>query len=105
VDLFIQILVAAGLPRPVSEFPFHPSRRFRFDLCWPDEKVAFEREGGVWTRGRHTRPLGYIRDIEKYNLAQLLGWLVIRATPEQMNDGTALRWLEEAIHARRKTPV
>lgn len=101
MDLFVRILVAAGLPEPVPEFCFSPPRRFRFDLCWPREKVAFEREGGVWRRGRHNRPQGYMRDIVKYNLAALQGWIVVRATPEQMESGQALAWLTEALRQRR----
>ena len=62
----------------VTEYKFHPDRRWRFDFAIPELKLAFEAEGGVWTRGRHTRPTGYIKDCEKYNAAMDLGWKVYR---------------------------
>ena len=60
---------AAGLPEPVREFKFHPTRRWRFDFAWPDHKVAAEVEGGTWTGGRHTRGSGFEKDCHKYNAA------------------------------------
>lgn len=68
------------LPEPVPEYKFHPTRKWRFDWCWPTQKIALEIEGGVYTRGRHTRGKGYENDVRKYNAATLLGWKVIRAT-------------------------
>jgi len=55
---------------------------WRFDLAWPDYKIALEYEGGTFNRGRHTRPMGYSEDCRKYNAAQMLGWVVIRFTRE-----------------------
>lgn len=63
------------------EFRFHGTRRWRFDFALPTFKVAIEVEGGVWTAGRHTRPRGFLGDIEKYNAAAALGWRVLRVTP------------------------
>ena len=87
----------AGLPEPVREHCFCPGRRFRFDWAWPDRGVALELEGGVWTRGRHVRPRGYERDCEKYSLAAILGWRVVRATPAMVEDGRALELIERAL--------
>jgi len=69
---------AAGLPAPAQEYRFHPTRKWRFDLAYPDKKIAIEAEGGVWTGGRHTRGGGYTKDAEKYNAAVVLGWRVLR---------------------------
>lgn len=78
---------ALGLPRPISELRFSPPRQWRFDFAWPAHKVALEVEGGVWTGGRHTRGSGFLKDMEKYNAAAVLGWRVVRCTP---NSVTAL---------------
>lgn len=91
---------AAGLPLPVAEFLFAPPRRWRFDWCWPALMVAAEREGGVWTGGRHVRGAGYLKDMQKYNEAAILGWTLVRFTPEQERNGEALALIERAI--RRK---
>ena len=66
---------------PEPEFLFHPKRKWRFDYAFPAHKVAVEIEGGVWTKGRHTRGKGYTNDIKKYNEATVLGWRIIRMTP------------------------
>lgn len=75
-----------GLPVPEAEHQFHPPRRFRFDWSWQPpaakRKVALEINGGVWTFGRHTRGKGYLRDMEKLNLAQMDGWIVLQCTPQ-----------------------
>ena len=62
--IFPAMCVTFGLPRPESEFRFHVQRKWRFDYCWPDLKVAVEIEGGVWTQGRHTRPVGFLNEVE-----------------------------------------
>jgi len=88
---------AAGLPAPVTEFLFHPSRKWRADFAWPEAMVILEVEGGTWTRGRHSRPKGYADDCEKYSRASLLGYTVLRATGEQIRQGLAIQWLSEAL--------
>lgn len=88
---------AARLPEPVTEHRFAPPRRWRFDLAWPAHKVAVEVEGGTWTTGRHVTGSGFAADLEKYNEAALLTWLVIRVTPGMVDDGRALRLIERAL--------
>lgn len=70
-----------GLPVPVVEFRFHPTRRWRFDVAWPERKIAVEIQGGVWSRGRHSRGTGQLADMDKLNTAQSLGWRVLYCTP------------------------
>ena len=68
-----------------------PGRRFRFDwsVCVESEglKLAVEYEG-IFGRGRsrHTTQTGYTADCEKYNLAALHGWLVLRYTASNYKD-------------------
>jgi hypothetical protein len=73
--------------RPVPEWKFHGARKWRFDWAWVFEKIALEVEGGIWTQGRHTRGAGFLADMEKYNAAVLLGWRVLRTTPDKLADG------------------
>lgn len=68
----------------VSEFKGITGRKFRFDAANPTEKICIEVEGGIWISGRHNRPIGMQQDLEKYNLAVLEGWKILRYTPEQM---------------------
>lgn len=87
VELICQ---ADGLPMPEPEFRFDPQRRWRFDWAWLPHQVALEIEGGVFTRGRHTRGTGFLRDMEKYNRAVQLGWSVFRCTPSTIHVGMQL---------------
>jgi very-short-patch-repair endonuclease len=69
------------------EYKFHPTRKWRFDFADVENKIAIEIEGGVWTRGRHTRGSGYIKDVEKYNAATVCGWKVLRyCTTDQISE-------------------
>jgi hypothetical protein len=85
---------AAKLPAPITEHKFHPTRKWRFDLAWPYGGFAVEIEGGIWSGGRHTRGTGFIKDMEKYNEANLLGWHVYRVSPGQVLSGEALALIE-----------
>lgn len=89
-------------PDPVCEYRFHLNRKWRFDYAWPDYMVAVEVNGGVWSRGRHTRGAGYINDREKINEAQIQGWVVLEFTPQQMKTWEAKETIERALEMRRK---
>lgn len=73
-----------GGPDYEIEHTFHPERKWKFDVAWPSIKYAIEIDGGENTRGRHVRPEGFRRDLEKINAAQMLGWRVFRFTPYQL---------------------
>lgn len=87
-----------GLPMPETEHRFAaPDRQWRFDFAWADERVALEVEGGVWTKGRHTRGSGFVADIEKYNAATLRGWRVFRCTPKQLLSDATIGLIAAAL--------
>jgi hypothetical protein len=83
-SLFLALLKRERVPIPTEEFRFAPPRRWRFDYAWPCELVALEVEGGAWSRGRHTRGKGFLADMEKYNRATEVGWMVFRVTPKTL---------------------
>lgn len=77
---------AAGLPQPIPEYRFHPQRKWRADYAWPLQRVLVEIDGGAWTQGRHTRGAGFIGDQQKLNAATLLGFSVLRYTPDRLGE-------------------
>lgn len=83
--------------RFVTEFRFS-ERRWRFDFALPQLKLAIEVEGGVYTSGRHTRAIGYINDIEKYNKAIELGWTLLRYTPQQLNKTETIKQISNVVN-------
>lgn len=76
-------------------------RKWKFDYAFPDYKIALEIEGAVWVQGRHTRGSGFIKDIEKYNTAALLGWYVFRCTPSTTDKVKALELIKRLIKRKR----
>jgi len=103
--------LAVDLPKPEKEYRFHPDRRWRFDRAWPNHKVAVEIEGGIYGRtirchncgeiqrarkkdgnlGKPIRPsyghaslANFKADLEKYNEAARIGWLVLRFVNEDI---------------------
>ena len=105
-ETFLFQAKAVKLPIPTPEYRFAPKvdgkhiRQWRFDFAWVTERVAVEIEGGTWVNGRHSRGLGMRADCEKYAIAMLLGWRVLRLTTEMVKDGTGLRLLEAALGHR-----
>ncbi len=85
------------LPLPEAEVRVCPARKFRFDLAWPDRKLACEIDGAVWVQGRHSRGGGIQRDCEKFCLAAIHGWRVMRVTTDMVKSGKALRLVEQAL--------
>lgn len=93
-----------------SEYRFDEKRKWRFDFIvsrkvLPEYQqttlvswVALEVEGGVYTGGRHTRPTGFIKDMEKYNRAAVLGWLVLRVTPDQLCMQDTVDMIKDALN-------
>ncbi len=87
-----------GLPKPVDEYVFHPTRKWRLDYAWPDAKVALEVHGATYSGGRHVTGTGFAKDREKMNEAQLAGWIVIECTTD--NIGQIREWIERAFENR-----
>lgn len=77
----------------MREFPFHESRRWRFDLAWPERHLACEVEGGAFVGGAHGRGAHFRQDAEKYSEAAARGWILVRVLPEHVTGGQALYWL------------
>jgi len=82
------------------EFKFCDYRRWKFDFAHIDSKTAIEIEGGVFSKGRHTRGTGFINDMEKYNKAVELGWVVLRYTPQQIEEILTNEQIKKVISER-----
>lgn len=85
-----------------KEYKFHDKRRWKFDFAILNNSgkdLAIEIEGGAFTQGRHTRGAGFVKDMEKYNHATLLGWRVLRFTPQQVLDGSAIAFIRRVLES------
>ena len=96
-SLFPEFCANVGVPVPVAEYQFHPTRKHRMDFAWPDHKLGLEVEGGVWSRGRHGRGSGIILDMEKHTLAAEEGWRIIRVVPDDLYMLSTIDSIEKAL--------
>lgn len=85
---------------PEREYVFHPGRRFRFDFAFPSHRLAVEVDGGTWQIGRHQTAVGFAKDCEKFNLATLDGWRVLRYTTDMVKQGTAIEHVMKMLTLR-----
>lgn len=104
-DWFAELLTEELGAECVTEYRFHPVRKWRFDYAVPSLMVALEVEGGCWVGGRHTRGAGFKADMEKYNTAATLGWTVLRCTPDQKGSAEITEAMRKAAQAKRREPV
>jgi hypothetical protein len=78
-------LVAAGLPRPMTQIAVRDAAgrvRYRLDMGWPDLMVAVEYDGEHhWTD--HAQRA---RDIERWEFLAAAGWTIIRVSWSQLRD-------------------
>lgn len=79
-DKFLSLWQSAGGLPLIREYRPIPGRKFRADFALPQKHLLIEIEGGAWTGGRHVRPMGFLRDAEKYWLCWVYEWTVIRLT-------------------------
>lgn len=86
----------------VREYRFHPTRQWRFDYAIPDLRIAIEIDGGIWINGRHNRASGYIGDMEKFNAAATLGWVVLKFTPQEQYRQKTLELITQTIANKLK---
>lgn len=86
----VDLCRAHRVTEPIPEYTFAKPRKWRFDYCWPLQKLAMEIDGGVWIQGRHNRGAGAIADQEKLSEAAILGWRVLYAVPDDLRNGVAI---------------
>lgn len=81
----------------VTEYEFHTYRLWRLDVAFLPEMLAIEVMGGGYVGGRHHRNDGYNEDCAKMAECICLGWRVMYVTPEQINSGKAISWIQRAL--------
>lgn len=78
--------------RPEGEFPFHPYRKWRLDLAYPDQKIGVEIDGQ-----RHLSNQQQRNDAEKLNAAALMGWRIFRYPAQSLMIKSRLPMIVEQI--------
>lgn len=79
-----------------------PEAKSRFDVVFPDYRLAVEIQGGTAIGGRHSRVEGYDADSKKNNLAISKGWAVVAITSVMLEHTpqACILAVKQALHAR-----
>jgi very-short-patch-repair endonuclease len=92
------------LPEPETQFYFAAEikRRFSSDFAWPEFRLLVEIQGGIWMRGGggHSHPMHIEKDVERQQVATLLGWHLLPVTTDQVRKGEAIEILIRVLMAR-----
>jgi hypothetical protein len=59
--------------------------------------LAVEVEGGAFVAGRHSRGAGFRADLEKYEAAVNLKWIVYRILPEWLGQQSTLNTIRRLL--------
>lgn len=86
----------------IYEYKFDSVRKFKFDYANLRLKIAIEMEGGIFTGTGHAKIGKYLKDMEKYNMAQIKGWVILRYAHGQ--ESKIANDVKKAIE-RRKSDV
>lgn len=95
-----------GLPRDAREWRWRLDQKWKFDLAFPCRKVAIEIEGGVFAGGEarkgHGGGAAYHANCDKYNQAQIDGWIVLRFTAKHIDRALdrLVDTIEDALKSR-----
>jgi hypothetical protein len=73
------VLIALQIPF-AKEYKFMPDRRFRMDYAIIEQKIGIEYEGIMSEKSGHTNIKGYTSNAQKYNIATIDGWKILRYT-------------------------
>lgn len=95
-DALAESMRLSGIPAVEREFRFHPTRKWRFDIAARAHNLAVEVDGGSFTGG-HSRGKAYEAECLKYAEALILGWRVLRVTPQMVKSGQALALIRRAV--------
>lgn len=90
-DMFMKLIDQVLHVDVWPEFYFS-ERLYRMDYAIPYDrsgneiKIAIEVQGGIWAKGNsgHSSGTGIKRDMDKSNLAQSLGWVVLKIEPSEL---------------------
>lgn len=87
--LMVMHLKELGYERIVTEYQFHPLRRWRADIAVLDCRLLIECDG--YYKGKHGT--GWGNDDEKSNVAQMLGFKILRFNNRQIENGEAKKFI------------
>lgn len=98
-DRLARQLIFFGITDFKREYRFHPVRKWRLDLAFPELRIGIECEGvgARGTAGRHQLTQHIHDNTEKHSALAVMGWRLIRVTGKQIHSGHAVKWITQAL--------
>lgn len=84
----------------VREYQFAKPRKWRADFAFVPLRLLVEVDGGSYNtamKSRHTSPLGFQRDCEKANAANVAGFCCLKFTSKDVTTGRAVRLIVQTV--------
>jgi very-short-patch-repair endonuclease len=77
------------------KFQFESTKNWRFDFHIVKLRLLIEIAGSPWSVGRGGKKIA--NSFCKYDLAEDLGYRVVRLEPHQIESGYAIRWIQSQL--------
>ena len=95
--VFRALLKRGKVAIPEVEYQFHLTRKWRLDFAWPHARLGLEVQGGVWSRGKHGRGSGIVKDHDKGNALAVMGWRLLQVQPAALETVATVTMIREAL--------
>ncbi|MEG2271079.1 MAG: hypothetical protein RSC05_02290 [Acinetobacter sp.] len=76
------------------KFQFEPTKHWRFDFHIVKLRLLIEIAGGPWSGGRGGKLANKAWSLDRYDIAEEMGYTFVRLEPHQIESGYAINWIQ-----------
>ena len=76
------------------KFQFEPTKHWRFDFHIVKLRLLIEIAGGPWSGGRGGKLAMKAWSLDRYDVAEEMGYTFVRLEPHQIESGYAINWIQ-----------
>lgn len=97
-ESLVEQLLRIDLPDFVSDYRWHSTRQWKWDIAFIDQRIAIEVDGARQDgKGDHQTEQGMTNDCQKQCNGILWGWTVLRVTATMVKSGEAADLIQRTI--------
>ncbi|KAB0650750.1 hypothetical protein F7P73_15800 [Acinetobacter bohemicus] len=79
------------------KFQFEPTKHWRFDFHIVKLRLLIEIAGGPWSGGRGGKLAMKAWSLDRYDIAEEMGYTFVRLEPHQIESGYAINWIQSQL--------
>ena len=79
------------------KFQFEPTKHWRFDFHIVKLRLLIEIAGGPWSGGRGGKLAMKAWSLDRYDVAEEMGYTFVRLEPHQIESGYAINWIQNQL--------